>query len=100
MKTCDELVNSLKYHMAAHHNDDEEKNYVCDICGFRTAQKQNLRRHHSVHRKDRKCPYCDVAARHGLINRVVYKKSLVHKDLKMAPFFNKVTKWLEIAIKS
>jgi len=54
---------SLKYHMAAHHNDDEEKNYVCDICGFRTAQKQNLRRHHSVHRKDRKCPYCDVAAR-------------------------------------
>ena len=76
MKTYDELVNSLKYHMAAHHNDDEEKNYVCDICGFRTAQKQNLRRHHSVHRKDRKCPYCDVAARHGLINRVVYKKPL------------------------
>ena len=82
MKTCDELVNSLKYHMAAHHNDDEEKNYVCDICGFRTAQKQNLRRHHSVHRKDRKCPYCDVAARHGLINRVVYKKPLLHKVLE------------------
>ena len=41
--------------------EDKEKNFVCDICGYRTDRKQNLTKHNKVHNK-KKCPFCDYLA--------------------------------------
>ena len=43
----------------------KDKNYICDICGFKTAEQFNLARHKKIHDKlaVKRCQYCDFTAR-------------------------------------
>ena len=43
-------------------SNNAEKNYVCDICGYRTDEKQNLSKHTKAVHNKQKCPYCDYRA--------------------------------------
>ena len=54
-------ANGLSDHISRVHEKDvnAEKNCVCDICGFRTDIKSNLRKHTNQVHKKKKCPYCD-----------------------------------------
>ena len=57
-------LNKLPCHIASVHKqeEDSEKNYVCDLCGYRTDKRDNLTKHHKgVHNKQA-CPYCDHKA--------------------------------------
>ena len=56
-------LNKLHCHISSVHKqeEDKEKNFVCDICGYRTDRKQNLTKHNKVHNK-KKCPFCDYLA--------------------------------------
>ena len=54
---------TLKYHTLRFHT-EKEKGYICDICGFETAEKMNLVRHRKIHEEKKfKCQFCDSSTR-------------------------------------
>jgi KRAB domain-containing zinc finger protein len=53
----------LKQHMVRLHT-GKEKNYVCEICGFKAKVKITLTKHKRIHEeKNLKCLYCDWSGR-------------------------------------
>ena len=54
---------SLRHHTLRFHT-EKEKDYICDICGFKTAEKMNLSRHRKIHEEKKfKCQFCDSTTR-------------------------------------